>query len=214
MSAKPSLVLAIDPGSSACGVALARGDAFIEARLVSIPDRRDHPCPVAGRLMALNGAVDAVVHEFIRAHGRPDAIAAERPFARGIRSDAVIAAAWGVALSAAYAACAPVVPRFVDLSPATIKAAVTGHGGATKDRVRAAVVALTGLPADVPEDVADAAAAALTAGRRLAARDALAAAGLVTLSGRKELDEQTAARLVAAAGARRSRRGGRRRKSP
>ncbi|HPR63062.1 MAG TPA: crossover junction endodeoxyribonuclease RuvC [Thermoanaerobaculia bacterium] len=46
--------------------------------------------------------------------------------------------------------------------PARVKSAITGYGNASKDQIRYVVVKTLGLPEDIPEDVSDAYAVALS----------------------------------------------------
>lgn len=147
-------VMGVDPGLARCGVALVEGgrrdSALVAHRLVSTPPDQ----PTGQRLAAVHDAVGEVLGDW-----RPDAVAMERLlFNANTRSAMAVAQAVGVILLAAARAGHDVV----DYTPTTVKATVTGHGGADKEQMKYLVRAQLRLDrAPRSADVADAAAVAL-----------------------------------------------------
>ncbi len=91
---------------------------------------------------------------------RPDALAIEAPFfGKNVQSMLKLGRAQGVAIAAALARNIPVT----EYEPRSIKQAVVGNGGASKEQVRAMLVRILGLDEE-------------TLPRQLDATDALAAA--------------------------------------
>lgn len=96
---------------------------------------------------------------------RPEYAALEETFA-GVNMKSAIAMGEGRGI--ALLALARCTPRVMELSPRSIKQAVTGSGAASKTRVAQMVAARLGLEqAPGPEDVTDALAAALALAQRL-----------------------------------------------
>jgi len=146
-------VLGVDPGTRATGWALviAEGNrARLEGAGVVRPRGDDH----AGRLADLDRRFSGLVAELA-----PDCAAVESSFAgRNPRSGLTLAESRGVLLAALGRAGVPVHPY----SPAEVKSAMVGYGGADKQQVAFMVVRLLGLGAPPPSDAADAAGVALT----------------------------------------------------
>lgn len=109
---------------------------------------------LADRLRALADGLAALLREL-----RPDEIALEEAFCgKSVQSALRIGEARGVIMAEASRLGVAVI----QFSPARIKRAVTGHGGASKDQVCEMVVRLLRLPASPePRDVSDALAAAV-----------------------------------------------------
>ena len=150
-------VLGIDPGSAATGYGVARKvDGPRRAVLIECGVIRTRPRdPLATRLLAIyNGVV-----ELIERH-RPDVLAVEDVFyARNVRTTVVLGHARGVILLAGARAGVEIH----EFPPATIKKAVVGTGGATKEQVQFMLTRLLRLKsAPQPTDAADGVAAALT----------------------------------------------------
>lgn len=149
-----SIVLGVDPGVSALGLAVVarreRRAEILFAATVRTPPGLAEP----DRL----GLIYEAVRDAIAAH-RPDAVAVERlAWNKNQVSALGVARATGVVLLAASQARIPVE----EYGPLEVKMAVTGQGNADKARVRQALVRLHGLD-DVPDepDAADAVAVAL-----------------------------------------------------
>lgn len=150
-------VLGIDPGTAATGYGVVRKvDGPRRAVLIECGVIRTRPRdPLATRLLAI---YDGVV-ELIERH-RPDVLAVEDVFyARNVRTTVVLGHARGVILLAGARAGVEIH----EFPPATIKKAVVGTGGATKEQVQFMLTRLLRLKtAPQPTDAADGVAAALT----------------------------------------------------
>lgn len=158
-------VLGIDPGS------LITGFGCVESRVparagcdAALVDggviRLNRSWPLAQRLVQLHDDVQGLIAEL-----KPDLIAIEALFTHYQRPAPVIVMghARGVILLAATRAAV----RTIELRPAEVKKATTGHGQARKPQMQRAIAQELGL-ADLPKpaDVADALAIALCALRR------------------------------------------------
>jgi len=146
-------ILGVDPGSRAAGWAVvdfAPSPALVGAGVLRPPRTGSF----AERLFFLHAELTRVI-----AASRPDAAALERVFS-GVNPQSLIALgeARGVLLLALVQAGIPAA----EMTPAEIKRAVTGSGGAEKEQVRRMVGALLGRRLAL--DAADAAAAALAHG--------------------------------------------------
>ena len=145
-------VLGVDPGSRAAGwavVSFGAGTSLVSAGVLRPPAGE-----IAQRLLFLRRALAEVV-----ARERPDVAAIEKVFS-GVNPQSLITLgeARGVLLLTLAEAGLPIA----EITPAEIKRAVAGTGGAEKEQVRRMVTALVGR--HLPYDAADAAAAALTHG--------------------------------------------------
>jgi crossover junction endodeoxyribonuclease RuvC len=150
-------VLGIDPGTAATGYGVVRRvDGPRRAILVECGVIRTRPRDhLAARLLAI---YDGIV-ELIERH-RPDVLAVEDVFyARNVRTTVVLGHARGVILLAGARAGVEIH----EFAPATIKKAVVGTGGASKEQVQFMLTRLLRLKsAPHPTDAADGVAAALT----------------------------------------------------
>jgi crossover junction endodeoxyribonuclease RuvC len=148
------LILGVDPGTSAVGLACVEGDAMRARVTWSATLRTPTRMPAAERLKRIYGGVK----EAIEAH-RPNAVALERlMWGKNIGSAMEVARASGAVLVAAAEAGLPVE----EYAPLEVKMAVTGAGNASKEQVRKGLTLLLGS-VDVPvePDAADAVAVAL-----------------------------------------------------
>jgi crossover junction endodeoxyribonuclease RuvC len=147
------LVLGIDPGSKYTGYGLVRRQG---AKLVFEAAGRiktQAADPLADRLYEVFGGLRAVLTEYA-----PQAVAVEDVFfAKNVRSAVRLGHVRGVALLAAAEAGLKVF----EYPPASIKQAVVGYGRADKNQVGLMVRQLLGLRQPLPEDAADALAAAI-----------------------------------------------------
>jgi len=153
-------VLGIDPGLRVCGWGVIE---VVEERLVYLDSgtlRPDPDAPIVARLSVLHTGIRAVLDRF-----QPAQVAIEEAFAgRNIRSALRLGEARAACMLAAAGDGLPVH----EIPPALVKKAVAGHGRASKDGVRDAVLrALTEVPEIPSYDAADALALALCAIRRL-----------------------------------------------
>lgn len=132
--------------------AQAQAEAEVVAQGALRLGRRQDPLPVRLRNLAEGLAV-------LLERLRPDEIALEEAFyGKSVQSALRIGEARGVIMAEACRLGVGVV----QFSPARIKRAVTGHGGASKDQVSEMVARLLRLPAaPEPRDVSDALAAAV-----------------------------------------------------
>ena len=149
------IVIGVDPGVAATGLAVVAGGAGGAAGVVSAGTvRTQADLPEPDRLQAIHRAVV----EAIRVH-RPEAVAVERlMWGRNVGSAMGVARATGVVLLAAAEAGVAVF----EYAPLEVKLAVTGNGAAGKREVRTALERLHGV-ADLPKepDAADAVAVAV-----------------------------------------------------
>jgi crossover junction endodeoxyribonuclease RuvC len=157
------LILGADPGSLRTGYGVLESDGrrhrMVEFGVLSPPPR----APLPQRLLYLHGRMGDLI-----ARVEPDLMAVEDVFhAANSRSALVLGHARGVLLLAGAEANLPIHTY----APATVKAQVTGFGGADKRQVAYMVARLLGLSAasTPPGDAADALAVALCAAQRPAA---------------------------------------------
>jgi crossover junction endodeoxyribonuclease RuvC len=159
-----SRVLGIDPGTRVTGWGVVEDDEPGGLRLVGFGTVRP---PVDATPSQRLSVIHQGVLELLREH-RPDAVALEEAFfGRNVRSAIRLAEARAVCLLAAELEGIPVH----ELPPALVKKTVTGHGRASKEGVRRAVLAQLGWTegARPPAyDASDALAGAMCALRRLA----------------------------------------------
>jgi crossover junction endodeoxyribonuclease RuvC len=148
------VILGVDPGTSAVGLACVAGDA-VRARVAwSSTLRTRASVPGPERLHMIYKAVG----EAIETYG-PNAVALERlMWGKNIGSAMEVARASGAVLVAAAEAGLQVE----EYAPLEVKMAVTGVGNATKDQVRRGLVRVLGAQG-VPDqdDAADAVAIAV-----------------------------------------------------
>ena len=154
-TAHPPRCLGLDPGLGRTGYAVleytAAGPRLVEGGVLrSNPDD-----PLADRVAEIGAGVRELIREFA-----PRVIAVEQVFAHGrnFQSSLKLAHCRGAILLVAGDENVPVVP----LAPTAIKVRTTGSGKADKTQMQRAVTAELRLPGVLePNDVADAAAAAL-----------------------------------------------------
>ena len=149
-------MLGIDPGTATLGYGVVTGAAGRAPQLVECGVVRTRAAqPLHERLVNIYEGVT----ELMDRHA-PGAVAIEGLFhGRNARSALVLGHARGVVLLAAARANVTVV----EISPAEVKRAVTGTGGATKPQVSAMVMRLLRLASEPsPADAADGVAIALT----------------------------------------------------
>jgi len=145
-------ILGVDPGSRAAGWAVV--EAGTKASLLSAGVLRPGAgLPLHERLAFLHDGLAAVVER-----ERPDEAAVERVFA-GVNPQSLITLgeARGVLLLALARARIPLH----EVTPAEVKRAVAGNGGAEKEQVRRMVRVFLPGKGRLPLDAADAAAVAL-----------------------------------------------------
>ena len=149
------LVMGVDPGTAATGLAVVAGGQGGAAGVVSATTvRTSAGLAEAERLLELHGEVAAALREH-----KPQAVAVERlMWGRNVGSAMSVARATGVVLLAAAQAGVSVH----EYAPLEVKLAVAGDGSAAKVDVRRALERIHGV-ADVPRaaDAADAVAVAV-----------------------------------------------------
>ena len=149
------VVLGIDPGTAATGVAVIAGGNGASPRVAAATTiRTSAGSPEAERLLTLHRAIAALLEDH-----RPEATAIERlMWGKNVGSAMSVSRASGVALLAAAERGVPIH----EYAPLEVKMAVTGDGGASKQQVRRALQRLhrlDGVPTE--PDAADAVAVAL-----------------------------------------------------
>ncbi len=149
------VILGIDPGTNLMGYALLTAEkrqrVMIALGVIELGKIENHYV----RLRRIFERVSMLAEQY-----RPDALAIEAPFfGKNVQSMLKLGRAQGVAIAAALARNIPVT----EYEPRSIKQAVVGNGGASKEQVRAMLVRILGLDEE-------------TLPRQLDATDALAAA--------------------------------------
>jgi crossover junction endodeoxyribonuclease RuvC len=147
-------VLGIDPGLTRCGYGAVDGHGTSVRAVAAGVLRTDPATDLPARLAELQAGLRSLLADL-----RPDAVAVERVFfSANARTAMSVGQASGLALAEAAAGGCDVV----QYTPTEVKAAVAGHGQASKDQMTRMVQALLGLAAPVrPADAADALALAL-----------------------------------------------------
>jgi len=147
-------VLSVDPGTQVVGYAVLdwAGDdaAVVEASVIRLTKFGSY----TDRLLALHRALREIIQTY-----RPREVAVEDVFfARNPRSALLLGQARGVVLLTAAQLDLPIF----EYTPAEVKQAIVGHGGASKQQVQRMVASLLHLESvPRPHDVADALAIAL-----------------------------------------------------
>lgn len=149
-----SLVLGVDPGTAAVGLAAVSSAGGRLSVRWSLTLRTPPDLPPAERLRRVHVGLRDAIGDL-----QPEAVAVERlMWGRNIGSAMDVARASGVILLAAAESGVPVE----EYAPLEVKMAVTGVGNATKDQVRRGLVRILsteGVPAAA--DAADAVAVAV-----------------------------------------------------
>lgn len=149
-------ILGIDPGLTRLGVGVITHGPGRTVALVHVDVYRTPPeDDPSARIGSLAGRLESLLD----LHA-PDVVALERVFAQhNLRTVMGTAQISGVVFALAHARGIPVSLR----TPSEVKAAVTGHGRASKKQVGALVQKILGLDAiPQPADAADALALAIT----------------------------------------------------
>jgi crossover junction endodeoxyribonuclease RuvC len=149
------IVLGIDPGTAVTGYGVVRGDGAIPPVLIECGVIRTHSrAPLAQRLREIHDGIA----ELIARHS-PDTMAVEDVFyAKNVRTTVVLGHARGVILLAGEQRGVSIQ----EIPPASIKKAIVGTGGATKEQVQFMITRLLRLKnPPQPSDAADGVAAAL-----------------------------------------------------
>ena len=145
--------MGIDPGSRYTGYGLVHKQGSALRLVAAGRISAKASLPFEQRLKQIYQGLTAVIEEF-----HPDMAAVEAVFhQKNVRSAVQLGHARGVALLAAANADLPVF----EYPPATVKMSVVGYGRAAKDQVGLMVCQLLGISQSLPEDAADACAAAI-----------------------------------------------------
>ncbi len=152
-------ILGIDPGLGATGYGIVEDGEATEFGLITTDTRQS----IADRLRSLGEGVEEVVRR-----NRPTQCALETLFFKAVGARSVIrsAEARGTIIYVLGRNRIPVT----ELTPATIKLALTGSGRASKHQMNYMVKRLLSLDERVSEHAADALAAAYSLSRRQPAR--------------------------------------------
>jgi crossover junction endodeoxyribonuclease RuvC len=150
-----ALILGVDPGLTRCGFALVEGNKSISHGLFQTGTEEDPAVRV--------GKIATELENLVLVH-KPALIALERVFAQAnLRSVMGVAQISGALMAIAHRNNIPV--EF--FTPSEVKAAVAGHGRASKAQVAQMVTSILKLPeVPKPADVADALAVAICAGNK------------------------------------------------
>jgi crossover junction endodeoxyribonuclease RuvC len=155
-------VVGIDPGLQRTGYGCIEvdGDGWTPRIVEAGVLRLKAGTPLAHRLRQLEGDLMELLEELA-----PEAMAVESVFThqKNLRTAILMAHARGVILLCGQRRGL----ALIEVAPATVKKAMTGHGTASKRQMQTAVAATFGLDAPPePPDVADAIAIALAGARR------------------------------------------------
>lgn len=150
-------ILGIDPGLGASGYGVIDGRQVVEYGVISTRSGGSIP----ERLQRLAGRLELVIRR-----SRPTYCAIETLFFRSVGAASVILSAQSRGAILLVLARRGVIVE--EITPATIKLALTGSGRASKQQVNYMVKRLLNLDDRVPEHAADALAAAYCFSRRLA----------------------------------------------
>ncbi|HXI09969.1 MAG TPA: crossover junction endodeoxyribonuclease RuvC [Thermodesulfobacteriota bacterium] len=146
-------ILGIDPGSHFTGYGVVTKG--LGGKLSEVTNGRimlDPEMPLPLRLLKISEGLNWVIRKF-----KPEAVAIESMFfARNAKSAIVLGHARGVALMI----CAANGLEVYEYAPKTVKAALTGHGAASKEQMQRMIKLLLSAEAD-SSDAADALAVAI-----------------------------------------------------
>lgn len=149
------IVLGIDPGTAVTGYGVVRGDGSTPPSLLECGVIRTHArAPLPSRLREIHDGIAELI-----ARHKPDMMAVEDVFyAKNVRTTVVLGHARGVILLAGEERGL----QIHEIPPASVKKAIVGTGGATKEQVQFMLTRLLRLKnPPQPSDAADGVAAAL-----------------------------------------------------
>ncbi len=147
-------VLGIDPGTLVTGYGIVeRGRSGDLIHVCDGEIRAGRGVTLAERLLSISESLRKVIDEY-----RPDCVSVESVFfAKNVKSALMLGHARGVVLLSAAFSKLPVH----EYSPRTVKQAVVGYGGASKEQVQKMVSLLLNTASAPKPDAADALAAAI-----------------------------------------------------
>lgn len=127
MSAKDSIIIGVDPGTTVMGYGVLqvqqRGYTLLSMGVVKLQKHTDH----YERLHKIYEKITQLIH-----HYRPEVLSIEAPFyGKNVQSMLKLGRAQGVAMAAAMAQGLPVF----EYAPKKIKQSITGSGNASKEQV-------------------------------------------------------------------------------
>lgn len=148
-------VLGIDPGIAITGCAIVEGEKSKFKLLAAVGVTTKAGVPLAIRLLHVYNELDAIVETY-----KPDVVALENLF---FNTNAKTALIVGQARGVVQLTVARRQIPIYEYTPLQVKMALTGYGRADKNQIQQMVKQIFGLR-DIlsPDDVADAAAIALT----------------------------------------------------
>jgi len=152
------IILGVDPGSRATGYGVISTEPVVRMLAGGVIRTKANDS-LHQRLLTIHDALSEVIESF-----QPTEMAVEDLFnAKNARSALILGHARGVILLTG-ARAGLVVAQY---APRSVKLAVTGNGGSTKEQVRFMIMRILGLKKEPPLDMSDALAVALThKGRR------------------------------------------------
>lgn len=152
------IILGVDPGSRATGYGVISTEPVVRMLAGGVIRTKANDS-LHQRLLTIHDALAEVIESF-----QPTEMAVEDLFnAKNARSALILGHARGVILLAGARAGLAVA----QYAPRSVKLAVTGNGGSTKEQVRFMIMRILGLKKEPPLDMSDALAVALThKGRR------------------------------------------------
>lgn len=140
-------IIGVDPGLRRTGYGVIETDGYRHRYQAS-----GQICPAQGPVPQRLGELFRQLSEVLEAYA-PDCAAVEASF---IAANAGTALKLGQARGALISACVVSEIEVFEYSPRSMKQAVTGHGGATKEQVQFMVQRLLGLAESPQADEADA----------------------------------------------------------
>ena len=172
MSTAHTRVLGIDPGLRLTGYGCLTASpngvemSIVEAGVIRIPTK----APLHERLAYLHAGVSEILNELT-----PTLVVVESAFVHRTRGQTALQMGHGrgvILLAAAQYVASQKhdghpAPNVLELSPAEVKAAVAGHGRATKEQIQHATASILGMQGPIEQpDAADALAIAIAAAAR------------------------------------------------
>jgi crossover junction endodeoxyribonuclease RuvC len=146
------IILGVDPGSHATGYGVISTEPVVRM-LAGGVIRTKAKQTLSNRLLAIHDELS----EVINVH-QPDEMAVEDLFsAKNARSALILGHARGVILLTGARVGLPIA----EYAPRSVKLAITGNGGSTKEQVRFMIMRILGLKKEPPLDMSDALAVAL-----------------------------------------------------
>jgi crossover junction endodeoxyribonuclease RuvC len=149
------LVLGIDPGIAITGCAMILDERGYQTLIHSQPITTHKDSPLPDRLLSLYTGIQSIIKKY-----KPESAALEKLFFNtNVTTALIVGQARGVIQLALTQANIPTA----EYTPLEVKMALTGYGRADKNQIQSMVKQILKLPEILkPDDVADAAAIAIT----------------------------------------------------